>query len=258
MKILITGTNGYIGSSIYNSFKQKYDIVALTRQQLNLENSEQVNAYFLGKYFDVVIHCAIKGGSRLKEDTWSVMDSNLKMYYNLLQNKMCFGKLIQFGSGAECIQTDKPYGFSKRVISKSIMNQDFFYNLRIYAVFDEMELDTRFIKANVKRYIDKKNIQIHQNKYMSFFYMEDLIKMVDAYILRDDLPKQVDCCYEEAFTLKEIANIINTLDEHKVDINIHQEGLTEGYMGFNSTVKLDYVGLEKGIVKTYNKLKCNQ
>ena len=31
MKILITGANGYIGKSLYNALKDKYDVTAVTR-----------------------------------------------------------------------------------------------------------------------------------------------------------------------------------------------------------------------------------
>lgn len=258
IKILITGANGYIGSSLYRALKDKYDVTIFNRQKCDLTNSVNTNFYFKYTWFDVVIHCAVEGGSRLQEDSWTAMDSNLKMYYNLLQNRKSFGKLIHFGSGAEFAQDDKPYGFSKKVISKSIQTQDEFYNLRIYAVFDELELDRRFIKSNLKRYINKENMCIHQNKYMDFFYMQDLIKLVDHYILNNDLPKQVDCTYGDIKSLKQICEFVNTLDDYKVDIQYEQTGLTKGYVGFNKSLELDYIGLEQGIINTYNKLKCNK
>jgi GDP-L-fucose synthase len=258
LKILITGANGYIGSSLYNAFKNKYEVTSINRNHFNLIDIQKMINFFDGKYFDVVIHCAVAGGSRLKEDSWEVMDNNLSMYYNLLQCKSHYGKLIQFGSGAEYSQEDKPYGFSKRVISKSIQNKDGLYNLRIYAVFDELELSTRFIKSNLNRYINKEDMHIHHNKYMDFFYMRDLIKLVEHYILNDNLPKQVDCTYEDIKSLEQICQFINTLDDYKVGIQFEQLGLTKGYVGFNKTLQLDYIGLQQGIINTYNKLKCNK
>jgi UDP-glucose 4-epimerase len=258
IKILITGATGYIGSSLNTALKHKYEIFTISKNEVNLIDSNKVNEYFLDKYFDIIIHCAIEGGNRLEKESWHMMDSNLQMYYNLLQNKKHFGKLIQFGSGAEFSQSNKPYGLSKKVISKSIQDQDHFYNLRIYAVFDELELDRRFIKSNIKRYINKEDIQIHQDKYMSFFYMQDLIKLVELYIVNNNLPKQVDCTYEDTLTLKQISEFINSLDDYKVNVNTQKPGLDGGYIGFNKILKLDYIGLQQGIINTYNKLKCNQ
>lgn len=256
MNILITGGNGYIAKSIYLVLSKKYHIELINRDILDLTNSDEVNNFFSNKYFDVVIHCAVKGGNRLEKENSSVMDDNLMMYYNLLNNKYHFKKFIHFGSGAEFSQSNRPYGISKKIISKSIEGHENFYNLRIYAVFDEFELDRRFIKSSIKRYINKESIEIHQNKYMDFFYMQDLIKLVEHYILNHNLPKQVDCTYSETLTLKEIAEFINTLDHYKVDIKIQGgEKLSEGYMGFNKRLDLKYIGLKKAIINTYNKLK---
>jgi GDP-L-fucose synthase len=254
MSILITGGNGYIAKSLYNSLKDKYNVTRITRQDFDLTNSSETLKYFSDKCFDVIIHCAVSGGSRLRPDSWNDMDNNLKMYYNLLNCKGRFKKLIHFGSGAETNAPESPYGLSKKVIANSILKQDNFYNIKIFGVFDENELDTRLIKGNIKRYINKESIVIHQDKFMDFFYMKDLISLVDYYINNDNLPKQIDCSYDKLYKLSDIANIINTLDNYKVDIKIEKEGIDLPYYGM-ANVLLGFIGLEQGIKEVYNKLK---
>lgn len=256
MKILITGANGYIGKSLYNALKDKYEVSTITRKEVDLSDSRQVEYYFRDKYFDIVIHCAVTGGNRLKPEGPSVIDSNLMMYYNLLYNKEHFKKLIHFGSGAEFHRSYTPYGLSKKVISRSIDGQDNFHNLIIYGLFDELELDRRFIKSNIKRYINKEPMQIDDNNKMDFFYMQDLIKVVNYCIERDDAPKHINCVYPENLTLKDIADIINTLDDYQVDIEIKgSETSVEGYVSFSKNLGLNYIGLRQGIKEVYNKLK---
>lgn len=254
MKILITGGNGYIAKSLYNSLKHRHNVTCITRQDFDLTDSFETLKYLSNKYFDIVIHCAVSGGSRLKPDTWEDMDNNLKMYYNLLNCKNRFGKLIHFNSGAETNAPESPYGLSKRVITNSILEQENFYNIKIFAVFDENELDTRFIKGNIKRYINDDSIIIHQDKFMDFFYIKDLISLIDHYINNDNLPKQIDCSYNNHYKLSDVANIINNLSEHKVDIKIEQEGIASPYYG-TSNMLIDFIGLEQGIKEVYNKLK---
>lgn len=256
MKILITGANGYIGKSLYNALKDKYEVATITRNECDLTNSDEVNFYFLDTWFDIVIHCAVKGGSRLQQDNWDVMDINLTMYYNLLANKDHFKKFIHFGSGAETYMLKEPYGYSKKVIAKSILNQPNFYNLKIFGLFDENELDTRFIKSNIKKYLNKEPMQVYQNKAMDFFYMQDLIKVIEYYINEENPPKEFDCVYSEiSYTLSELAYLINELDNYKVDIINQSKNGDEYTSKYRTPLPIEFIGLEEGIIETYNKLK---
>jgi GDP-L-fucose synthase len=254
MNILITGANGYIGKSLYNAFKDEYKVSKLTRNICDLTNSESVDQYFKDKYFDVILHCAVEGGSRLKKDTNDVLDNNLKMYYNLIHNENHFKKLIHFGSGAEIYAQNTPYGLSKHIIRQSILEKDNFYNIRIFGLFDENELDTRFIKANIKRYINKQPMEIHQDKFMDFFYIKDLIKLVEFCMLNKTF-KEINCNYKEIYTLLCIASFINSLDEYKVEIIQNEKGFGKGYYGTYHMFPISYVGLKEGIKEVYNKLK---
>tara|TARA_R110001606_G_scaffold639_3_gene2439 strand:- start:8 stop:790 length:783 start_codon:yes stop_codon:yes gene_type:complete len=251
MNILITGGNGYIAKSLSKSLDNS---ISITRKDFDLTDRHATNKWFEGKHFDVVIHTAVKGGSRLLVDGGNIFYENIQMFYNLLNNKHCFGKLINFGSGAELGMPSDPYGLSKNIISKIIDNEDNFYNIRIYGVFDENELDTRFIKSNIKRYINKEPIKIHQDKLMDFFYMKDLIELVRHFIYKDNLPKNVDCTYDiDACYLSDIAYIINDLSDYKVEIKIG-EGKGKKYIGDWNPININYIGLEQGIKETYKKL----
>ena len=257
MKILITGANGYIGKTLHNALRDTHYVVAINRSSFDLTDAVAMSKFFTSKHhFDVVLHCAVIGGSRLEKDDWSVMDKNLTMYYNLLQFRKHYTRLIHFGSGAETYLPSTPYGYSKKVIAKSILNQSNFYNLKIFGVFDENELDTRFIKANIRRYINKESIQIHEAKFMDFFYMQDLIKVVEYYINEKKPPKEFDCVYPESFySLFGLATIISELDNYKVEV-IYEDKMGDDYVSkYRSEVPIEFIGLEEGIKITYNKLK---
>ena len=257
MKILITGGNGYIAKGIYNNLKSIHDITLITRKECELTNFLSVNSFFQDKYFDIIIHCAVDGGSRLKEDNITVLDNNLKMYYNLLDQRTHYGKFIHFGSGAQFRSEPGPYGISKSIIADSMINKDQFYNIIIYAIFNENELDTRFIKANIKKYINKEPMIIHNNKKMTFFYMKDLVKLVEYIILEkpNKLIKSHYAAYINEYSLQGIAEYINTLGDYKVPILIGTEPGEDYESKYNAPYGLDYIGLKQGILETYNKLK---
>jgi len=257
MRILITGANGYIGKSLYNALKEEHYVTVITRDEVDLTKATEVKEFFdQSHFFDVVLHCAVAGAANPRSEDWDIMDNNLKMYYNLLQNNKCFKKLIHFGSGAESYLSSTPYGYSKKVIAKSILNQDNFYNIKIFGVFDENELDTRFIKANIKRYIAKEPMQINENKFMDFFYMQDLVKVIEYYINEQEPPKEFDCVYIEGSpTLTQLSLMINDLDEHKVKIFVGNPDGDSYTSKYRSELPIEFIGLEEGIKQVYNKLK---
>lgn len=255
--ILITGGEGYVGNSLFSALIDSHKVTKISRKNFDLTDGNEVQRFFEDKYFDVVIHTAVKGGSRLHPDTWKQMDINLSMYYNLLQQKNHYGKLLHFGSGAEIYNPTSPYGLSKQIISKSISEIDNFYNIRIFAVFDECEMPTRFIKANLLRYINKERMNILNDKRMDFFYMKDFIKLIQWYIEdNSELPKEIDCVYDKSYFLSEIANYINELDSYKVGIDILSSDRGVDYIGKYVNINISYDGLFGGIQSVYEKLLC--
>ncbi len=258
MRVLVTGKNGYVGNSLLSKLDSLFDFtypnfyVGVGRDDFDLADRKSTTD-FLSKYgyFDVIIHTAICGGSRLKKDENDVLANNLKMFYNLLANKDRFGQLISFGSGAELNNPSNPYGLSKAIIWDVIKNDPKLNNIRVFGVFDKNEWDTRFIKTCLNKYKNREPMIIHQNKLFDFIYMDDLATIVKYIILNPDI-KVIDCCYEESYTLKEIAEYINTRNNHYCEIKIDNKKLGKPYTGKFKNYNLDLIGLKQGINKVYD------
>lgn len=270
-KILITGANGYIASNIASCLSDDYDLTLTTRQNLEVTNAEEVDNFFKDKYFDVVFHTAIKGGSRLAEDLPEYVHTNLSMHFNILRNEKHYGKYISFGSGAELDRAYSmnessnyisslaldPYGMSKNLIAKSGYFSDKFYNIRIFNIFNHNELKTRMIKGNILRYIQKQNISVFDNRFMDFMYFDDFMKIIKYYIETENPQKDCNCSYQEKFTLYDVAQIINNLDSHKVEVELENTKLKNSYVGKYDLQKMDLElkGLVTGIKECYQKIK---
>ena len=255
MKILITGSNGYIAKSLIESLSSEHLIICLSRAEADLASLVELNKFFdKHPIFDAVIHTAITGGRRTKPEDSETIDQNIKMYYNLLENRNSFCRFISFGSGAELLALNTPYGISKRLIAESMKDKDKFTNIRIFGCFDHNEADNRFIKGNIIRYINKEPIQIYENKQMDFFFMEDLVSVVKYCLAQENPPKEINCSYKEKYSLHQIAEIINKLGNYNVLISSNNSS-GKDYIGeFNLPVP--YIGLEKGIRSVYDKLSA--
>ena len=235
MNILVTGANGFIGSNIIKllSNDTNFKFFNGNRNFIDLYSIDSIERYLDKNQIDTVIHCAIEGGSRLKQDTSDMLYKNILMYENLIKFSHKYKMFINFGSGAEfdrkqnisnvneceifnIIPTDF-YGLSKNVISKLSSHNPIILNLRIFGCFYYNELSTRFIHNNINNYINKKPIVIHQDRYMDFLYIEDLVNII-TYFLKNTVTNYTDInmSYLKKYKLSDIANIINELSSYKV------------------------------------------
>ena len=90
---------------------------------------------------------------------------------------------------------------------------------------------------------------------MDFIYMPDLVKIVEYYIDNNNLSKEINCIYNAVCTLTRIAQLINELDEYKVEVKV-ENGSGHNYNGNGGNLlPIDFIGLKQGIKEVYNKLK---
>lgn len=294
MRVLVTGANGYVASSLLNRLSDEHQVVGVARQQVDLTSAESVDDFFSsvgGGEFDYVIHCAVVGGSREKADEVAATHSNLVMFNNLMQWKgRAFNSVINIGSGAEYdrryrIHPDShstnrgipidPYGMSKFYINQYIQNIPDAYNLRIFAVFDENELDRRLIKTALRNYIADEPVRLAGNGAleMDFIYMDDFIYLVRR-VLDRSVPvgtKTLDCVYKsygfpgEFATSKSIRHLvefhIGNLEPGKAVQTVDAPELTvnfsEAYLGTPPewVDESELIGIKEGIRRTYEALK---
>ena len=226
MKILITGGNGNISKMIKNNLSFDFDITSITRDDFNLLDSKSISDFLLSKEFDVLIHTAIKGGRRTKEDDGGVVYQNILMFENLMQFSDKFKLIINFDSGAiydretdiycrkeqDVLTIPKDYyGFSKYVIYNRSFQYNNVINFRIFNIFHKNEEKDRFIKACFMAKKNGTNVQIFKDKYFDFMYEEDFIKIISYFVSNIDkkeLPKTFNLSYTNKYKLSEIAEMI--------------------------------------------------
>jgi nucleoside-diphosphate-sugar epimerase len=277
MRVLITGSGGFIGSNLITLLANVPDITlfAGSRADIDLYSRKSIREFKTVNNINAVIHCAVEGNGR---DTDTALDfyNNLSMFENLY-SEYCGNLFINIGSGAEynrwnsiskkfegAIWDDVPtdyYGLAKSIIAKRLLTLPNAINLRIFGCFYHNELPTRMIRASIENYINQRPIIIPQDRYMDFFYMEDLATVIRHFLQPSSPIREtvdMNMSYLTTPRLSDIANIINAMDDHKVDIIIENSTCGKNYSGCGlrlSRLNIQLKGMDAGIMECYKKLK---
>ncbi len=273
-KILITGGESFFAKSIkHSNLFSDYDLHAPSRHQLDILDLESLSKE-LEKNYDTVIHCAAQSGWRNRQKSSDDFYENILMLENLLALRGKYDKLITFGSGSEYdrnfniedqfentetnrVPTDF-YSLSKLVQTQLLKNAPGYnMNLRLFGCFGIHESNDRFIKTSIKNYINKKDIEIWENFYFSYFYILDLLYII-KFSIEHPLKgyHETNCVYEEKLKLSDIANKINQLSEHKINVKVLKE-IDKNYHGKGFAIQVykgELKGLDFGINEMYNLL----
>lgn len=265
MNILFTGHRGFLGREVIPHLLKTHDVFY---PDIDYTNKDLVDLFVKENNIDFILHAAIKGGRRVRQDIPDDFYINMKMFENFAAQKV---PMINFCSGAafgrqkdiylakenqvgEIVPEDY-YGFAKCLITQRCRQLNHVYNLRFFNVFGPETPDNMFTSVNIKNYILKKEIVIFKDKFMDFFGIEDTKKVIDLYLERSSsLPKEVNLVYETKTKLSDVANIINDLSNYKVSLTVLEEGMDRSYCGSGELLKtfdMNFIGLEKEIRNCY-------
>lgn len=265
MNILFTGHRGFLGRELIPYLLKNHNVFY---PEIDYTNKELVDSFVEENQIEYIIHAAIKGGRRVRQDIPDDFYINMKMFENLAAQKI---PMINFCSGAafgrqEDIYLSKEvevgeripedyYGFAKSLITQRCRQLDHVYNLRFFNVFGPETPDNMFTTVNIINYISKKEIVIFKDKFMDFFGICDTKKVVDLYLEnKSGLPKEINLVYDNKTKLSDVAGIINNLSDYQVPISFLEEGTDKSYCGSGKLLKelnIELEGLEKEIKNCY-------
>ena len=262
--ILITGGSGFIGSTFVKNLKKNksYKVFHPTSKILNLTDLKSVNKFFSKNKIDYVIHTAnhhVHPKDSKSKDSDFQLKNNLSMFFNLYINSSHYKRLINFGSGGELprkkwnknikeidigkfIPNDQ-YGLSKMIISdfiKKIKNQKFI-NLRLFGVFGEKDnWKYRFIPNMCAHAVLNKDLEIHNNAFFDFIYIDDVIETTLGILNKKLKNFDYNLSTGNGYELYKIAEKVIELNGNKnLKIKMSSSKIMINYVGNNNKIKKD-------------------
>lgn len=255
--ILLTWWSGFIGHNICESYlSEKYNIISPTHKELDLADTYSVDGFFVDKFFDIVLHTAVKPCHRAATDRSDLLYINLRMFENLERNRDKFWKFINFGSGAiydvsknnSGVIEDSIYknmgvdelSFTKYIIQKQIDNLPNFVNLNIFWIFGKYEdYSIRFISNAIAKSLFWLPITLRQNRRFSYLYIDDLMPIIERFIENEQKYKSYNIVPDNYVELCDIASYISKLNGW-VDVKIGNSGYWLDYYWSNMRLKNEY------------------
>lgn len=189
-EIVITGANGYLGSSVFKYLRSlDYNVRALIRKESSLERlrglKKSETIFFEDLFtdkdkFSVIIHCA----TLYKADKYSsLLEANIGFPIYLINNMLeGVGYFINIDTSLdpETNLYSKTKNLFKNIL-KSISENDSakVLNLQLEYFFDESEPDNRFIKNVVKSCLNDINIKLTEGEQIrDFIYLNDVCEAI--------------------------------------------------------------------------------
>lgn len=256
-KLLITGAKGFVGRNLQESYlKDKYDITAIDYMDLDLTNTEAVDAWFKDKYFDGVINCALKPGHRNVDDTSDFLACNFRIFENLARHSDKMGRFINMGSGSVYGQDINLSGVSEDFLFKHLGPSELslykytvakraeaipnFIDFFVFGIFGKYEdYAIRFISNAVCKAIFDLPITCRQNRLFSYLDVADIAQFFDYFIENEPQHKAYNIVPDKVYGLVELAHMVREISGKDIPIQVAQEGNGIDYYGSNTRVKVE-------------------
>ena len=247
--IIITGSNGFIGSNLVNALSQKYKILLLLRfkkkgKKPNYEFSQNISFKFFKDNnelykkakninADCLIHCATHYVKNHKiNDINKIINSNIEFGTILLDNlkNMKIKKFINFSTIWENYNgiLNNPlnlYSASKQSFEKIVNyyqlknKKTSFYNLFISDTYGENDKRKKLISILKKNITNKKETKIiSKNLFINLLYVKDIINGVKILLEKKIKPGKYSLINEKSFKISELILCIKKKEKIKIKI----------------------------------------
>jgi len=238
MKILILGSDGFVGQNLLEDLSPHFNCFGSTRKKAKLQQQNKL-LYFdllhedswsslIALQPDCVINCIVNGAVKKAEDIKHAIDLNYLStvkFYEFLSKQLPQAYLIHFGTAfeydlhanalTEATETNPQtyYGISKLLASNFLLSRAFVKNftiIRPFNLFGPYDKEGKIIPHLISAQRDKIPIALSAGlQGRDYFYVKDISTIIKYLISHiSSSPKIINAGSGHPIMLKEIANTI--------------------------------------------------
>ena len=222
--------------------------MATSSKELDMTDDAAVHSYFDSHQINFVVHCATyrRNISQTTHMVDEELESNLRMYFALVSQSDKFEKMVYLGSGAEydksrpivnikekqfgeCIPKDK-YGFGKYIMNRHCRKSKNIYNLRMFGTLNPYERYTKNVVSNLcAKAVMGMPLTLKRDVKFSWIDIRDVANAINFLFEHKVTYHDYNVALPVAYTLSEIADFIQELNESSCSVLFEKEGLNNEY-----------------------------
>ena len=270
-KVLLTGGTGFVGRNVLPILRERFEVDAPRRSELNLLDDDAVRRFITQGGYDVVIHSANSTPAKNPLDKADrLFADSLRAYFNIRRCASHFEKMLYVGSGAEydkrysivsvseeAIGRSLPvddYGFAKFIMNEDARQSTNVINLRIFGCYGPTDSKSKFIRDAIDCCLANHAITIRQDCMFDYLYVTDLGRVMALFAENECRYHDYNICSGKRVALSEIAKIVAKQMGNTKHIEIAKPGLNREYTASNRRFMIEYpefgfVSLEAGIAR---------
>ena len=245
-KILLTGSSGFIGSNILNSFSKDYKFYILVRKKpiktylknknikiIKFKKYNSLNSKLKKIKIDTVIHCATHYVKDHKfQDIEKLCYSNLIFGNIILENlkNLKASKFINFSTvwedgNAKKDNIENLYSAYKKNFStilsfyKKNLKKVNFYELMVSDTFGNNDQRKKIIHTLKMNYHKNKSTAIiSKNLYMNLLNVSDIINAIELILKKNVIPKKYSITNTFYIKILDLIKIFNKQNQKKLKV----------------------------------------
>lgn len=232
MKILITGSKGFVGTHLINRLKKNNEIISYDlKEGKDVLDEELLNKYLKG--VDIIIHLAafVDGNESWKKPEKYLINNGLgtyKVIKSAIKNKV--KRIIIFSSAAVYGSPLTPYGASKmwaEAAARSYSDQIETVIVRPFNIYGKGQNPVYgYVINNFSKGIKengKVNIYGNGNQTRDFIFIDDVIDVVEKLIKSKVSSNPIDLGTGKETKISDLAEVIGKILQKKYKINYLKE-----------------------------------